>query len=52
MRNLVDFTTKEEYEELDRQTKRYRRERLFLNVLLVIAFLSCFATMIKLISGR
>lgn len=52
MRNLTDFTPPEVYKELDRQAKYYRRERIVVNILLVVAWFATVITALKLIFTR
>lgn len=47
--NPKDFTPKEVYKEMDRQTRYYRKERLVINVLMIVTAITVFATMIALI---
>ncbi len=48
----MDFTPKEVYEEIDRQAKYYRKERLVVNILLWVAWFATIATALKLILTR
>ena len=52
MRNPMDFTPPEVYRELDRQAKYYRRERIVVNILLVVAWFATVITALKLIFIR
>lgn len=52
MSNPMDFTPPEHYKELDRQAKYYRRERIVVNILLVVAWFATVITALKLIFIR
>lgn len=50
--NPKDFTPKEVYEEMDRQARYYRKERIVVNILLWVAWFASIVTALKLIFIR
>jgi hypothetical protein len=50
--NPKDFTPKEVYEEMDRQARYYRKERIVVNILLWVAWFVSVVTALKLIFTR